>query len=324
MFFRKSRSTINKLSESKHSSECEQTTSTNSPDDYSVNYILANKDYFNTILDNRIVNNQSVTKTEITVLREAYDKAHYIRNVELELFWKRATYCFTIIAALITLTGILFSAYFKDAASSRDNNILYLIAFVAFLGTIFTILSNLITKSGEYWKRNWEFHITFLEPLFSGRLYSTHLINSDYRTSIAKATSIFFFAMYICWCVVIFIIALILFKDEPVKYSRFTWLVIFTIMSLFLIIVFFTSTKNKEQKLYISTYNIKIDNKHKIKEPTIVVLLNFIKKIIYALLAILISLFCIVFFNHGSEAFDLRFTFKEMLFLLENLLYLWR
>lgn len=52
-----------------------------------------------------------LTNSDVAKLREAYDKAHDIRKFEIELYWKRTTYVWTLIAALITVSGVLLASF---------------------------------------------------------------------------------------------------------------------------------------------------------------------------------------------------------------------
>ena len=119
-----------------------------------------------------------ITNGDIKKLKEAYDKAHDIRKFEIELYWKRTTYVWTLIAALITVCGVLLSSYFRlNLPDDTQNPLLVVVGLVSIFGLIITIISERILKSGEYWQKNWEYHVNFLEPLFSGKLYGT-LLNS--------------------------------------------------------------------------------------------------------------------------------------------------
>lgn len=282
-----------------------------SPDAFSVNYINKNYNYFNTLLGNRLTKNKALTNQDLTILKEAYDKAHSIRNTELDLFWKRATYCFTLIAALITITGVLVSSYLKDPVDHRDQSILWIIISVSILGIVFTIMSNFITISGEYWKKNWEMHITMLEPLFSGNLYSTHLINSEYRTSIARATTVFFLAMYIFWASVIMAVIYAIFKDDPTKLSRFLMVFLALVFFLLFFLSFSTVSKNKTQKVYLSTYDTEIITRPNCKKKFMGLISSILKKLVMAIIIISFILICMLFIHYGPSALSVDILIQK-------------
>ncbi|AKE61458.1 hypothetical protein PU088_003309 [Citrobacter farmeri] len=272
---------------------------TSDVDPYHQEYIDQNRIYFNKLLGSRLSGKSRVTLSDITILKEAYDKAHSIRNFEIELFWKRASYCFTIIAALITLCGVLASTYFKPDISERDHNLLLLIAFISFLGVVFTIMSHLMTVSGEYWKRNWELHISMLEPLFSGRIYSTHLVSSENRTSISRMLLLFFMAIYVCWLV---ILGFVLKENENFIIPLFIILVASVVY-----IVIFTFSKNKTQDVFVTSYFVRIIHKDNLSGS----LNKFINKFLVISFFIstygLIIFLSIMYYNFGNKIFNVDF-----------------
>ncbi|WP_147198906.1 hypothetical protein [Pantoea sp. CCBC3-3-1] len=165
-----------------------------------------------------------LTNGDLEKLKESYDKAHDIRKFEIELYWKRTTYIWTLVAALITACAILAAAYYRvhDADPSKDralsetrNFLLASLAGVSFFGVIITITSSFILKSGEYWQKNWEYHVSLLEPLFSGRLYSSLLDKNKSRYSIAGLNNFLYAIFLFLWIVIFVIITITLSKDFP-------------------------------------------------------------------------------------------------------------
>lgn len=101
----------------------------------------------------------------------ALDRAHEIRKFEIELYWKRTAYVWTLIAAM--LAGYLLIAS-KQSPSDNNNIYLYLI-FIASTGFIFSYAWFLVNKGSKFWQENWEFHIDRLEDNVTGPLYKTVL-----------------------------------------------------------------------------------------------------------------------------------------------------
>lgn len=229
-------------------------TLSNDVDVYQQDYINQHRNYFDKLLGGRLIGKKVIEPLDITILKEAYDKAHVMRSFEIDLFWKRAGYCFTIIAALIALCGVLLSSYFKD----KNEGFLYVIVFVSFVGVIFTILSTLMIVSGEYWKKNWELHISMLEPLFSGHIYSTHLVSYRIRASITKMTLLFFIIMYACWIGIIGFIA-----QENIRLLIILMAMIATIA---MCIILFSLSGNKSQDVFITTYSVRLIREKNDKE----------------------------------------------------------
>lgn len=105
----------------------------------------------------------------------AFEKAHEIRKLEIDLYWKRTAYFWTLIAAL-------FAGYFLFASktfdtSSKHNNI-YL-TFISMTGYVFSLGWFLVNKGSKFWQENWEFHIDKLEDNITGPLYKTVLFRKD-------------------------------------------------------------------------------------------------------------------------------------------------
>ncbi|EFG8403937.1 hypothetical protein BL808_001312 [Escherichia coli] len=99
------------------------------------------------------------------------EKAHEIRKFEIELYWKRTAYFWTLIAAI-------FAGYFLLASRNPieiiNNGNLFLI-FIASIGFIFSFGWFLVNKGSKFWQENWEFHIDKLENEITGPLYKTVL-----------------------------------------------------------------------------------------------------------------------------------------------------
>ena len=102
-------------------------------------------------------------KTE-RALQHALD----IRKFEIGLYWQRATYFWTLIAAT-------FAGHFAvlSAEHMRDK---YFNAYVlACVGLIFSLAWFLTNRGSKYWQENWENHVDMLEDEITGPLYKTVL-----------------------------------------------------------------------------------------------------------------------------------------------------
>lgn len=232
-------------------------------DSFIIDYVNRHRCYFDRILGSRLIGKKEITAESIPILKEAYDKAHTIRSFEIELFWKRASFCFTCIAALFTILGILLTAYFKSG-NTPDDKILWIASFITIFGVIFTITSNFIILSSDYWKNNWERHTVMLEPLFSGSLYATHLVTSEYRSSISKLTISFFISIYVLWLVVYIYISLLLSKYNSELIKTTVYAMLFVVVTIVIIIISITTSKNKNINVFITHYDVNISSKHSI------------------------------------------------------------
>ncbi len=102
------------------------------------------------------------------ILKEALERALDIRKFEIELYWKRAAYFWTLIAAA-------FAGYFVilSAQHLTDNNFLAFI--VACIGFLFTFAWFQVNRGSKQWQENWENHVDMLEDKITGPLYKTTL-----------------------------------------------------------------------------------------------------------------------------------------------------
>jgi hypothetical protein len=97
--------------------------------------------------------------------------AHDIRKFEIELYWKRATYFWTLIAASIGGFVLLLNteeAKLDVLARQLRPVLLQAMASIAFL---FSIGWFVVNKGSKFWQRNWEAHVDLLEGRVTGHLY---------------------------------------------------------------------------------------------------------------------------------------------------------
>ncbi|PWC22244.1 hypothetical protein DDT52_03035 [Brenneria roseae subsp. roseae] len=273
----------------------------NEVDPFVIDYVNSHRNYFSALLGNRITRENTISINDVTVLREAYDKAHQIRNIEVDLYWKRATYCWTLIAALLTICGLLFSAYFKpDDLDKRDSTILIAIGAVSFIGVVITSLCQFMSVSGEYWKKNWETHISMLEPMFSGRLYSTHLVSSRYRSSIAKLNFLLFSVIQMSWLAIIMLLITIKFHSTP-ELSFLSIILFGTIyFTLITLLVIGTVSKNKSVHVFITSYDIRIHSKFELLGQLSSIAVRLLGKTVLAIILLIVLFLCTwIFFRFG-------------------------
>jgi hypothetical protein len=107
--------------------------------------------------------------------QEAFKYAHDIRKFEIELYWKRATYFWTIIAAA-------FAGYFtiekvSSAAPSSSQSV------IASLGLILSVAWYLVSRGSKFWQENWERHLDLLEDEQTGPLHKT-VINQNRHSAL--------------------------------------------------------------------------------------------------------------------------------------------
>ena len=100
----------------------------------------------------------------------ALDRAHTIRQFEIELYWKRATYFWAIIA-------VAFAGFF--ACENADND--FGASFVSSVGMVLGTAWYVVNRGGNAWHHNWEQHVDLLEDEVTGPLYKTLLNRKKYR-----------------------------------------------------------------------------------------------------------------------------------------------
>lgn len=107
---------------------------------------------------------------------KAMDIAQDIRKFEIELYWKRATYFWTILAA--AFVGFGAAQGLSDRSARTDMSVV-----VACLGTIFSFAWFCINKGNKYWQTNWEQNVEMLENNVVGPLYKLNWAPSADRPS---------------------------------------------------------------------------------------------------------------------------------------------
>jgi hypothetical protein len=99
---------------------------------------------------------------------QALEHALDIRKFEISLYWQRATYFWTLIAAT-------FAGYFAVLSAEHMED-KYFNAFVlGCIGLIFSLAWFLANRGSKYWQENWENHVDLLEDGITGPLYKTIL-----------------------------------------------------------------------------------------------------------------------------------------------------
>lgn len=100
--------------------------------------------------------------------KEALKHALDTRKFEIELYWKRATYFWTFIAA--TLAG-----YATLQVSSAVSDKADLSVVLCCLGVLFSFGWHCVNRGSKQWQENWENHVDMLEDGVTGPLFKTVL-----------------------------------------------------------------------------------------------------------------------------------------------------
>lgn len=109
----------------------------------------------------------------------AFEHAAQIRMFEIELYWKRATYFWALIA-------VAFAGFFAILSTEKIEEKDLYAYFVGIIGFVFTWAWFLVNRGSKFWQENWENHVGMLEDSVVGPLYKTVLHRPKDSTYIAK------------------------------------------------------------------------------------------------------------------------------------------
>src|ERR1035437_10498147 len=90
------------------------------------------------------------------ILEKALEHALDIRKFEIDLYWKRATYFWTLIA-------VAFAGYFVILGSQYMDEKKFMALVVACIGFLFTFAWFQVNRGSKRWQENWENHVDMLE-----------------------------------------------------------------------------------------------------------------------------------------------------------------
>lgn len=158
--------------------------------------------------------------------KNALTHALDIRKFEIDLYWKRATYFWALIA-------VAFAGFFAILASKdlvdRD-----LYAYViSVIGFVFTWAWFLVNKGSKFWQENWENHVDMLEDDVTGPLYKTVLhrpandgfiercVTGPAKFSVSKINQWVSFFTLIIWITLIIQVLPSFSLCSPISWSRF-------------------------------------------------------------------------------------------------------
>lgn len=119
--------------------------------------------------------------------KAALDRALDISKFEIELYWKRAAYFWTLIAAVF----VGFVAVQSLETSIRQE----LSTMIAGIGFIFSVAWYCVIRGSKSWQENWESHVDLLEDEVIGPLYKT-VLQRKMADSSKEAFSSFFLESY--------------------------------------------------------------------------------------------------------------------------------
>jgi hypothetical protein len=139
---------------------------------------------------------------------EALKQALDIRKFEIELYWKRAKYFWTIIA-------VAFAGYFvvQKVDTTQSPTMFEPSYIISCLGCVFSLAWYFVNRGSKAWQRNWEMHVDLLEDEIMGPLYKTVInrrtfkfwdITDAYPFSVSKINQVLSLFVSLIWLPLIF------------------------------------------------------------------------------------------------------------------------
>jgi hypothetical protein len=101
-------------------------------------------------------------------MEAALQQASDIRKFEIQLYWTRATYFWTFIAAALAAYGAIQTM--DDTAERTDLSV-----FLSCIGFVLSFGWYCANRGSKRWQENWENHVDLLENGVTGPLYKTVL-----------------------------------------------------------------------------------------------------------------------------------------------------
>lgn len=138
-----------------------------------INKITTKADYESILNPDRI----PIEGTADDIASKRLEKILDIRKFEIGLYWQRATYFWTFIAATLTGYGLTVTA--KDA--NQENLIRFQFLIICF-GLVFSFAWFLVNKGSKFWQENWEKHLDMTEDSVIGPLYKTTISKESYSS----------------------------------------------------------------------------------------------------------------------------------------------
>ena len=102
-----------------------------------------------------------------------------IRKFEISLYWQRATYSWTLIAAT-------FAGYFAVLSAEHMDDKNFNAFVISCVGLVFSVAWFLTNRGSKYWQENWENHVDMLEDQITGPLYKTILHRPKPQSFLAR------------------------------------------------------------------------------------------------------------------------------------------
>ncbi|MCA3694389.1 hypothetical protein [Aquidulcibacter sp.] len=180
-----------------------------------------------------------------TAHRDALNRAHSLRQFEIDNYWKRGTYFWAFQLAAFTLLGFIWRDF---ANGNLSRNALLL---PAGLGAISAIVGVLTAISSKFWQENWEAHVDFLEGAIEGRLTQTVIVKSGVKFSVSRVNERLFILLAVGWIAFFLVAAFKL--DEKIPQDWVSWFALCALVLSFMVVSLGTGSKLTGNKFLIES-----------------------------------------------------------------------
>lgn len=130
------------------------------------------KDYRDSFVDKSCYGKEEDKKAK-SMSEKALECALDIRKFEIELYWKRASYFWTLIT-------VAFTGYFTliRTLNGLHSNLSFVVCCIGF---VLSTAWYLVNRGSKYWQENWEQHVDLLEDEHMGSLYKITIAHENYK-----------------------------------------------------------------------------------------------------------------------------------------------
>jgi len=200
------------------------------------------------------------------IRKSALDIALDVRKFEIELYWKRATYFWTFIAAALAGYGAI------QASSIINKTDLSVI--LSCLGVVFSVGWLCVNRGSKKWQENWENHVDMLEDKECGPIYKVvltrskpsgldeniqHILNGPSPISVSKVNQIISLYVSILWSFLLFY-SLPKFTTEAAINWNYIFIITITFLTCLAFFKKFGTTYSGGYKHYATIRTAHIDN----------------------------------------------------------------
>jgi hypothetical protein len=143
---------------------------------------------------------QALGVTDRSKLKKVRELAHGIRQFEIELYWKRATYFWAFQLIAFAALGLLF----KDGEVKNPQ----LLMIPASIGVVTAFAGILTARGSKFWQENWEAHVDLLEEETGERLTQVVMCRKAPQHSVSRVNESLLCLLALGWLVVLFFSAI--------------------------------------------------------------------------------------------------------------------